>query len=720
MAAGVAATTCGGGAALAPSPSAGPVASSAPPGATTAPPAGSVRAAWAAPAAPSKTTETATATPAARADPSLLARKVLFGNPDRAAPHVSHNGKRLAWLAPKDGVMNVYVGTGPMSDITKAKPVTDEKRRPILAFSWAFDDKHVLYATDQNGDENTHVYSVDVATSQVKDLTPLEKISARIQFVSEKFPTVAVLAINDRDPKYHDLYRVDIVSGKRTLLQKNESFSGFVVDEALKVRYATRRPPGGGLDLLVADGKGGFAPFQSIPQADDLTTGPIAFDKAGRTFFMRESRDRDTGALVALDTRTATAAAKVLAEDARADVAGILTSPADGHAQAALFYFDRQNWKVLDKAIEPDLEYLKTVVDGDVEVVSRSRDDKRWTVAYVVSDGPVRYYLYDRPKRAATFLFTNRPSLEGAKLARMHPVLIPTRDGKTLVSYLSLPPPADAAGTGKPSAPLPMVLLVHGGPWGRDVWGLNGYHQWVASRGYAALSVNFRGSTGFGKSFVNAGDKEWAGKMHDDLLDAVDWAVKAGVADRARVAIMGGSYGGYATLVGLTYTPEVFACGVDIFGPANLNTLLAAIPPYWKPIFENLARRVGDPRTDEGKKLLDDRSPLGRAAAIRRPLLIGQGANDVRVKQAESDSIVNAMKARGLPVSYLLFPDEGHGFRRPENNIAFLAVAEAFLAQHLGGTYQPIGDDFEGASIQVPEGAAHVLGLAEALPKKEP
>jgi dipeptidyl aminopeptidase/acylaminoacyl peptidase len=373
---------------------------------------------------------------------------------------------------------------------------------------------------------------------------------------------------------------------------------------------------------------------------------------------------------------------------------------------------------VLDNAIQPDLEYLKTVVDGDLDVTSRSLDDKIWTVAYTVSDGPVRFYLYDRVKKRATFLFSNRPKLDGLKLAKMHPVLISSRDEKTLVSYLSLPPAADPGGTGRPSQPLPMVLAVHGGPWGRDGWGLNGIHQWLTSRGYAVLSVNFRGSTGFGKDFVNAGDREWAGKMHEDLLDAVEWAVKRGVADRKRVAILGASYGGYATLVGLTFTPEVFACGVDIVGPSNLKTLLSSIPPYWAPLVETFARRVGDPRTDEGRKLLIERSPLTRVGAIQRPLLIGQGANDPRVKQAESDQIVNAMKAKRLPVTYVLFPDEGHGFARPQNRLAFYAVAESFLAQHLGGVYQPIGRDFEGASITVPEGAGHVAGLIDSLPKK--
>jgi dipeptidyl aminopeptidase/acylaminoacyl peptidase len=299
----------------------------------------------------------------------------------------------------------------------------------------------------------------------------------------------------------------------------------------------------------------------------------------------------------------------------------------------------------------------------------------------------------------------------------MHPVVIKSRDGLDLVSYLTLPPASDPDGDGKPAQPQAMVLLVHGGPWARDHWGLSPYHQWLASRGYGVLSVNYRGSTGFGKKFVNIADREWAGKMHDDLLDAVQWAVAQRIANEKQVAIMGGSYGGYSTLVGLTFTPEKFACGVDIVGPSNLLTLLQSIPPYWEPMLELFAKRVGDPRSEDGKKLLVSRSPLTRVNEIRRPLLIGQGANDPRVKQAESDQIVKAMQEKRIPVTYVLFSDEGHGFNRPENRLSFNAVAEIFLAQCLGGPYQPIGGDFKGSSIKVPAGADAIHSLPGALPK---
>ena len=411
----------------------------------------------------------------------------------------------------------------------------------------------------------------------------------------------------------------------------------------------------------------------------------------------------------------ATGAAAILAEDPRADVAGAMVHPTEETIQAVSFTYARTEWKVLDPAIQGDLDYLKTVAAGDILVTSRTLDDRLWTVAFLLDNGPARSYLYDRAKKQATFLFTNRRALEGLALARMYPRVIKSRDGLSLVSYLTLPPEADRRGDGRPDQPLPLVLLVHGGPWARDSWGLDPEHQWLANRGYAVLAVNFRGSTGFGKAFLNAAVKEWAGKMHDDLLDGVDWAVHEGIARRDAVCIMGGSYGGYATLVGLTLTPEVFACGVDIVGPSNLVTLLNTIPPYWEPGIAMFTTRVGDHRTEDGRRFLESRSPLSYVDRIQRPLLIGQGANDPRVKQSEADQIVTAMQAKGIPVTYVLYPDEGHGFARPENSLSFNAVVEAFLSRHLGGRYQPVGTDFQGSTITVPTGAAGVPGLEAAL-----
>jgi dipeptidyl aminopeptidase/acylaminoacyl peptidase len=643
----------------------------------------------------------------------VIARDVLFGNPDKANPQISPDGTQLAHLAEVDGVMNVWVG--PVDKPEAARAVTQDRQRGIRNYQWTYHRDLLLYTQDKDGDENWHVYATDVRSQKTTDLTPLKGVQARIVQVSHKRPGEVLLAINDRKAELHDVYLVDLKTGERKRVVENTGYLGFVADDDLKVRLAMRVTPDGGSELFKLTPGGDWSLCGSIPAEDMLTTQPVGFDAGGKNVLMVDSRGRDTGALFLWNPEDG--GKKQLAADPRCDLDDVLQHPTRKSAQAVSFTYDRKKWQVLDPSIQADMDYLATVCGGDAEVGSRTLDDARWIVSYVVDNGPVRFYLYDRPAKKARFLFTNRSRLEGLPLARMHPVVIRSRDGMNLVSYLSLPAWTDGDADGRPDRPLPMVLLVHGGPWGRDDWGLNPMHQWLANRGYAVLSVNFRSSTGMGKRFVNAGNGEWAGNMHNDLLDAVEWAVDGRIAERAKVAIMGGSYGGYATLVGLTFTPEVFACGVDIVGPSNIATLLASIPPYWKPMRDMFHSRVGNPETEEGRRLLQERSPLTHVAKIRRPLLIGQGANDPRVKQAESDQIVKAMKDRNIPVTYVLYPDEGHGFRRPENGKSFNAVIEAFLAQHLGGRSEPVGDDFRGSTIQVPEGADQVPGLAEALKK---
>ena len=662
----------------------------------------------------------------------LIPRRLIFGNPDRAGVQISPDGRHVSYLSPRDGVMNVYVA--PADDPAKATPVTNDRTRGITSYFWAYDSKHVLYAQDKGGNENWNVYSVPIeAPDQAKNLTPNDKVAAQVSGVSERHPESVLIGMNDRDPRFHDLYRVNIATGDKTLLAQNpgqiegNTAGGFMADDDYNVRFLVASTPDGG-DALYQPA-GGAAPggalqwtlFDKITADDTMTTGPQGFDKTGQVLYMNDSRGRDTGALYALDLKTKQK--RLLAEDPRADVGNVVIHPTEKNVQAVSFDYDRQHWKVLDKSVQKDFDYLRTVADGEFNVQSRTLDDKAWIVSFMMDDGPVRYYRYDRPARKAHFLFTNRKALEGLPLAKMHPVIIRSRDGMNLVSYLTLPKRSySQAKSGEVQAkrPMPMVLLVHGGPWGRDNWGLNGMHQWLANRGYAVLSVNFRGSTGFGKKYVNAGNKEWAGKMHDDLIDAVDWAVKKKVADKDKVAIMGGSYGGYATLVGLTFTPDTFACGVDIVGPSRIVTLFETIPPYWIAGLNMFKQRVGDHTTEEGRKFLDSRSPLTYVDRIKKPLLIGQGANDPRVKQAEADQIVRAMKEKNLPVVYVLYKDEGHGFVRPQNRLSFNAVAEQFLAEHLGGRAEPIGDDFKGSSIAVPEGAQYVKGVGEALGNEKP
>jgi dipeptidyl aminopeptidase/acylaminoacyl peptidase len=643
----------------------------------------------------------------------LIPRQSLFGNPDRTVVRINPDGAHLAWLAPDQGVMNVWVA--PREDLAAARAITTDRLRGIRFLQWGYNSTHILYIQDQGGDENWRVYSAPVAGGEVKDLTPFVGVAAQIQHVSPRFPDEILVGLNNRLPQLHDLYRVNIVTGALTLLEENSGFMGYITHDDYRIVGAYAMTPEGGMNFFLKSAAG-YELWESVPQEDMLTSNPIGLDYSGTHLFMTDSRGRDTGALFEVDLAAKTR--RLLAEDPLADVDEIIIHPTQKHIQAVAFTYERRRWQVLDPALAPDLEYLRTVSPGELLLLNRSLDDRFWSLAYTLDNAPVQYYLYDRAARQARFLFTNRSALEGAPLAKMRSFVIEARDGLKLVGYYTLPLGSDVNDDGIPDQPLPMVFLPHGGPWGRDLWGYDPYHQWLANRGYAVMNVNFRSSTGFGKRFVNAGDKAWGTDIIRDQYDTVQWAIRQGIAAPDQVAIMGGSFGGYSTLAGLTFYPETYACGVDIVGPSNLITLLESVPEYWKPMLEMLTSRVGDHRTPEGRALLTAHSPLTHAARLCKPLLIGQGANDPRVKQAEADQIVKALQAKGIPVAYVLYPDEGHGFARPENNLSFTAVAEAFLARCLEGRYEPIGSDFQGASLQVPTGADQVPGLVEALSRR--
>jgi dipeptidyl aminopeptidase/acylaminoacyl peptidase len=449
---------------------------------------------------------------------------------------------------------------------------------------------------------------------------------------------------------------------------------------------------------------------------DSLTTNPAGFTADGKTLYWIDSRGRNTAALIAQDV--ATGATTVLAESPKADIGGTLQNPKTLKIEAYQAEYLKPEWTPLDKDIGATLDWLKFKLGASPIVQDRTEADDKWLVTADKVVEPLSLYLFDRKAGSLTKLYTGRPDLIGTPLVQMWPVEIKARDGLILPSYLTLPAGADANRDGKSDHPVPMVLFVHGGPWGRDNYGYDPYAQWLANRGYAVLQVNFRASTGFGKNFISAGNLQWGKKMQDDLTDSVDWAIANGVTTADKVAIMGGSYGGYATLAGVTLTPDKYACGVDIVGPSNLFTLLQTIPPYWESGKQQFYQRMGNPTTEDGRALLKSVSPLTYADKISRPLLIGQGANDPRVNKRESDQIVAAMNAKKIPVTYVLFPDEGHGFARPQNNIAFNAVAENFLQTCLGGRSEPIGDALKGSSIQVLNGADFVKGLKPSLAVK--
>jgi dipeptidyl aminopeptidase/acylaminoacyl peptidase len=641
---------------------------------------------------------------------AVIPRTSLFGNPEKTQGRLSPDGKYVSFIAPRDGVLNVWVAE--RGKLDAAKPITNDQKRGIRQHFWAFDNKHVLFIQDEGGDENFHLYAVDVVAGTQKDLTPYKGIRAEIMGLSWKKPGVIAVGMNDRVAEWHDLYEVDINTGKRVLVHQNtQEFSGYNLDFDLKPRIASKNDADG-TELLRRVGDK-WVSMLRIGQEDSLTSGLIGIEASGKTALLQSSVGRDKAALERVDL--ANGKTTLVAESKQADLEDVWLEPRTLKPQAYVVNYLKPEITALDPAIKKDIDLLSKELGDGFGIGNRTLDDMLWSVTTDDALAPASTYIYDRKAGTVTKLFDQRPALSKAPLVPMQSLEIKARDGLTLISYLSLPPGSDTNGDNIPDSPVPMVLNVHGGPWGRDTYGFDNEHQWLANRGYAVLAVNYRGSTGFGKSFINASNKEWAGKMHDDLLDAVDWAVKQKITTRDKVAIYGGSYGGYATLVGLTFTPDTFACGVDIVGPSNLNTLLGSIPPYWKAFFEEFATRVGDPRTEEGKKLLNERSPLSRVDAIKKPLLIAQGANDPRVKQAEADQIVKSMKDKNLPVTYVLYPDEGHGFARPTNRTSFYAVAEGFLAQCLGGRYEPVGNDFKGATLKVLEGAQYVPGLVEAL-----
>ena len=608
----------------------------------------------------------------------LIPRQVLFGNPERVSPRISPNGTGLAWIAPHEGVLNVWLAPVGADGVhwDAAQVVTDDTDRGIRVFRWAHDGYHLLYLQDSGGDENWRLYDVDLRTMQRRDLTPFEGVQAQILATEKKHPSEVLVGLNRDNPALHDVYRLDLVTGDLVKEVENPGFAGWVADTELVIRAGVElNPHNGAMVVHVRDGNSdAWRVVLSVPFEDTLTSAPMAISADGASMLALSSAGADTGRLVRIDL--ATGAQEVLASDPDADVSGVRVHPDTRDPQIVTWVKERMEYRVLDPSVEADVAAIRALHPGDPDIVAQDDSDTVWLIGFTNDAGPVPYFLYDRQRREGRFLFDHQPELSRYELAPMEPFCYTARDGLTIHGYVTFPPGAGRTG-------LPMVLNVHGGPWGRDNWGFSSEAQWLANRGYVCVQVNFRGSTGYGKAFVNAGDREWGAAMQDDLTDAVAFAVAEGWADPDRVAIFGGSYGGYAALAGVAFTPDLYRCAVDIVGPSNLKTLIETIPPYWHPQIALFHRRVGNPETDA--EFLWSRSPLSRAAGIHTPLLIAQGANDPRVKQAESEQIVAALRDAGIDYEYMLFPDEGHGFAKPTNRLRFYAAAERFLARHLGG-----------------------------------
>ena len=619
-----------------------------------------------------------TARPARAELPPLAPRDLFFGNPVKAGPQLSKDGTLLGYLAPSDkGVLNVWIKTIGKND---DRMVTHDEKRGIRQYYFAEDGKTLLYLQDVAGNENFHLYAVPLAGGEARDLTPHEGIRAAGADMDRKHPDELIVSMNLRDKRFFDAYRITISTGAEKLDTQNPGdVQGWEADADFVVRGAQALDPADGSTIIrVRDAAD--QPWRDLLKLPaEENGGLVGFAADGKSVYVTTSSGSDVTRLVRMDCATGKEL-ETLAQDPRCDVGPVVIQPETRVVQAVGFDYLRNEWKVLDTSIQADFAALTKLNPGDFASISRDRADGKWVVGYTNADDQVRWYLYDRKTKKGTFLFGNQPELEKVKLAKMEGVVVEARDGLKLPCYLVLP-------VGLEPRNLPFLLYVHGGPWARDTWGYNPTDQWLANRGYAVMNVNYRGSTGFGKAFLHAGDLQWGAKMQDDLTDVVKWAIAKGYADPKKVAIMGGSYGGYATLAGLTFTPEVYACGVDIVGPSNLKTLLGSIPPYWATMRKIFDLRMGNVEQDS---VLNQRmSPLFHVDAIKAPLLIGQGQNDPRVNVRESDQMVAAMRAKGLPVEYVVYSDEGHGFARPQNRLDFYGRVEPFLAKYLGGRAEP-------------------------------
>jgi dipeptidyl aminopeptidase/acylaminoacyl peptidase len=610
------------------------------------------------------------------AQPRLIPREILFGNPVNTNPEISPDGKKLAYLAPVNNVLNVWVKTINGKDDA---PVTRDTERGIRRFFWAADNAHILYLQDYGGNENWRLFRVDLKTCETLDLTPFDNVQVRIIEHNKDFPNDLIISMNKEDEKLHDVYHCDLTTAALAMVEKNPgNVVEWILDAQLNVRGALASLPDGGFDLLIREDK--KSPWKKALTwnfEDSSSSSALGFTKDGRNMFLLDSRGVNASQLVKIDLMSFKR--DILAFDPAYDVSGVMSNPDTYEIEAVSFTKERTEWLVLDKRIENDFNRIKLLHKGDFRVTSRNDADTLWVVGFTVDNGAVAFYLYDRLQKKGQFLFYHKPELENYTLASMEPIKFTSRDGLVIHGFITYP-------LGLAKKALPVVLNVHGGPWVRDTWGYDAEAQWFANRGYACFQVNYRGSSGYGKKFLNAGNKEWGGKMHDDLIDGVQWLIKKGIADPRRIAIFGASYGGYAALAGAAFTPDVFCCAVDIVGPSNLLTFIDSIPSYWKVLLADLHKRVGDPGIEHD--FLVTRSPFFKAADIKIPLLIAQGANDPRVKKAESDQIVKALKEKGIAYEYMLFPDEGHGFAKPQNRLKFYAAAEKFLGKYLQGRFE--------------------------------
>ena len=622
--------------------------------------------------------------------PALIDREIFFGNPEYAGAQISPDGKYISFIKPYKDTMNVWV-KGIDEPFSAARPMTADTARPVRQYFWSRDAKYILFVQDKGRDENFNVYAVNPADKPVagsdvptaRNITDAKGIRAIIQAVPKSDPDVIYVGINDRDKAWHDLYKVKISTGERTLISENhDRYGGMVFDHNDKLRLAVRSAQSGATEILriEPDGKTTTKIYEC---GVFETCSPLAFNKDNKRVYLQTNKgDLDLIELQLLDVDTGKAEKVESDPTNKVDLDNAIFSDVSNEIIATTYEDDRVRiyWK--NKDYQSDYDNIKKKLgDREISFNSATADESKFVVATFSDVDPGTVWLYDRKTKNLTTLYQAREKLDRSALSPMKAIRYKSSDGLEIPAYLTLPKGVDPKN-------LPLIAFPHGGPWGRDSWGYNTFAQFLANRGYAVLQPNFRASTGYGKKFLNAGNNEWGQKMQDDITWGVKYLVGQGIADPKRIGIMGGSYGGYATLAGVTFTPDVYSAAVAIVAPSNLKTLLESVPPYWESIRTVFYKRMGDPNTPEGLAQMKRQSPLFSADKIKTPLMVVQGANDPRVNKREADQIVIALRDRNYPVEYLVAPDEGHGFARPVNNSAMIAASEKFLAKHLGGRYQ--------------------------------
>ena len=616
--------------------------------------------------------------------PPLIQRELFFADPEITGARLSPDGQFLAFQRPLDGVMNVWV-KGIDEPMEAARPVTADAESPVIIYFWSADGRYILYAQDRGGNENFHIYAADpesLGGATARNLTPVDGVTAQIYAVPKQMPNHIIVGLNERDPQFHDIYRIDLATGERTLLlQNDENIGTWTTDLAGNVRLAYRQTLEGGNEIL-AVGDDGLTPVYTCRIEE--TCMPIRFHRDGERVYLMSNRDRNLIQLELLDLASQQSQVVEADPESQVDFGGAVFSEATDELMATSYVGDRTRIYPQNDRFAEDLAFLQQQLpDTEISLNSLTDDDRLAIIGTQSDVNPGSVYLFDRSTKALEKLYDLRPELPSEHLATMQPLRYTARDGLEIPAYLTLP-------QGIEPVNLPVIVMPHGGPWARDVWGYNPFTQFLANRGYGVLQPNFRGSTGYGKDFLNAGNNEWGtGAMQHDLTDGVQYLIDEGIADPERVGIFGGSYGGYAALAGLAFTPDIYAVGASAVGPSNLITLLESIPPYWASLKAMFALRLGDLENERDRNRLEAQSPLFSADRIQAPLMVIQGANDPRVKQAESDQIVAALRDLGRPVEYLVAADEGHGFRKEINSLAMTAALERFLAEHLGGRHQP-------------------------------